>query len=107
MLPVLTPAYAQGCLELIAIVAEIRISDNNVSQLNLGHVEPRKILHLASSLKWLEQNSNTILSLSKRGLRCLGLKSKTDQLAMLLGDYIRVCNSPWVQLIQHGRKDVH
>ena len=25
---------------------------------------------------------------------------------MLLGDYIRVCNSPWVQLIQHGRKDV-
>ena len=64
MLPVLTPAYAQGCLELIAIVAEIRISDNNVSQLNLGHVEPRKILHRPG--KWLEQNSNTILSLSKR-----------------------------------------
>ena len=106
MLPNLTPSSAYGCIDLISFVSKNKVALSNLNDLRFGPVSTRLILDSALAVNWIEVCKYDLLELTERGTECLNVGPTISQLRMLLLDYALTCQSPWVQLARHGRKEV-
>jgi hypothetical protein len=103
MLPILTPSAAYGCIELIQYLSKGQITRWQAIELQFGPIPTKLLIDYVLIIDWIKLDEDGVLSLLKRGLNCLEIDPAIGKLRFLLGDFIRSCRSPWVQLIRQGR----
>lgn len=104
----LSPGLAQGCFELLGIVARSTLTGSQViaSFPYLGTLSANKVIDTAMELKWLHLGDKGIATISPWGARLLGITGYEPMLRQAILDYIDVESPPWVQNATFGRSRV-
>ncbi|WP_179949860.1 DUF3883 domain-containing protein [Burkholderia sp. MSMB1072] len=104
----ISPGLAQGCLELLEIVArqQLTFSEIRSSFAYFGSISSQKVAETAQALNWLETNDSGYAQVTPNGAQLLSIVGYEAQLRKVLLDYIDIERPSWVQSASFGRSRV-
>jgi hypothetical protein len=104
----LSPGLAQGCFELLNLVARstLTLSDIRLSFARFGNTDSGKVVEIAQSLFWLRVAEGGVTVLSQSGERLVSVQNYERMLRQALLDYVDTERPAWIQNATHGRARV-